>query len=216
MRTSTRLLLALAAVLALAGTAAAQTILDALTPRSYMPMVSGSGERVIWPTATATTTPFPTASPTPPDYSIGNGCFFPATDTWDNEACEIEIIRVINVERAKVGCPAAVRDARLTIGARNWSTYMRVNGIYQHSPYGWYRRPENGGFDSTAVGENLSGSSSPEIVVNAWMASSGHRALILSCESSLHPGFPGYDPNAVYEIGIGFLHGFATMAMEVN
>ncbi|MEN9933860.1 MAG: hypothetical protein RLZZ387_439 [Chloroflexota bacterium] len=213
MRTLPRLLIAVAAVLVLAGTAAAQTIFDALTPRSYMPMVRGNAVNPI-DVIPPTTTPFPTASPTPPDHSIGNGCYFPATDTWDNEACEIEVIRLINVERAKAGCPAAVRDPRLTIGARNWSTYMRVNGIYQHSPIDWYERPENGGFDSTAVGENLSGASSPENVVNGWMASTVHRNLILSCESSLHPGFPGYDPNAVYEIGIGFLHGFATMAME--
>ena len=194
MHTPARLLIVAATVLALAGTAAAQTFQGAINPVDYLPLVTAGSAPAAQPT-------LPTVAPTGvPDLS---GCTLDGEGLpLDSRCFSIEVVRLVNVERAKAGCPAAVIDERLMLGAQNWSLEMERTG-YGHSPLGWYARSENGGFSSTAVGENIGPSGDPQSIVDAWMASQGHRNLILSCAHS-NPDDPStYDPQAVYEIGVG-------------
>ncbi|MFO7169303.1 MAG: CAP domain-containing protein [Chloroflexota bacterium] len=200
MNTALRLLLALIAALLLASHTAAQSLQDTLSPMSYLPLVTARSEPASQrPTPVPTVTvPPPTATP---DSCARDGAGFPL----DSRCFSNEVVRLVNIERAKAGCPAAVIDERLMLGAQNWSLEMQRSG-YRHSPLGWYTRPENGGFESTSVGENIGPSGDPQSIVDAWMASAEHRNLILSCTYS-NPQDPAYDPNAVYEIGVGNLGG---------
>ncbi|MFO7168290.1 MAG: CAP domain-containing protein [Chloroflexota bacterium] len=182
-----------------------------LLPAAYLPLVSNGKEPTArQPTPTTRPTTVPTVQPTQPP--LGGVCFDGVT--VNAAACEDEIIRLVNLERQRAGCPPAVRDERLMIGARNWSRYMLEHGIYEHSPLGWYERPENGGYPNGA-GENIAGSGLPEDIVVGWMSSSAHRNLILSCYRS-DPSDPiNYNPHATYEIGVGYVpNGFVTLALD--
>jgi uncharacterized protein YkwD len=129
-------------------------------------------------------------------------CSDPDTRVINERACEDEIIRLVNVERVNGGCPAAVRDERLMTGARNWAAEMGRSG-YRHAPIGWYTWPENGAFPNDP-GENISAFGSAEDIVAGWMGSQGHRNLILFCPRA-NPNDPSYNPNEVYELGVGFV-----------
>lgn len=97
---------------------------------------------------------------------------------------EQEVVRLVNVERAKAGLPALTEDWQLSRVARYKSQDMRDKGYFSHqsptygSPYDMMRAF---GISYRAAGENIAmGQRTPTAVVNAWMNSSGHRANILS------------------------------------
>lgn len=97
---------------------------------------------------------------------------------------EQEVIRLVNVERAKYGLAALSEDWELSRVARYKSQDMRDKGYFSHqsptygSPYDMMRAF---GISYRTAGENIAmGQSTPAAVVNAWMNSSGHRANILS------------------------------------
>lgn len=97
---------------------------------------------------------------------------------------EQEVVRLVNVERAKAGLPALTEDWQLSRVARYKSQDMRDKGYFSHqsptygSPYDMMRAF---GISYRAAGENIAmGQRTPAAVVNAWMNSSGHRANILS------------------------------------
>lgn len=97
---------------------------------------------------------------------------------------EQEVVRLVNVERAKAGLPALTEDWQLSRVARYKSQDMRDKGYFSHqsptygSPYDMMRAF---GISYRAAGENIAmGQRTPSAVVNAWMNSSGHRANILS------------------------------------
>ncbi len=110
---------------------------------------------------------------------------------------EREVIRLVNVERAKYGLAALREDAALTRTARMKSQDMRDNRYFSHnSPtYGTpFQLMKAQGVTYRTAGENIAmGYATPAAVVNAWMNSSGHRANIL---------------NAAYtRIGVGYVSG---------
>ncbi|MBQ5740055.1 MAG: SafA/ExsA family spore coat assembly protein [Oscillospiraceae bacterium] len=97
---------------------------------------------------------------------------------------EQEVVRLVNVERAKAGLPALTEDWQLSRVARYKAQDMRDKGYFSHqsptygSPYDMMRAF---GISYRAAGENIAmGQRTPAAVVNAWMNSSGHRANILS------------------------------------
>lgn len=97
---------------------------------------------------------------------------------------EQEVVRLVNVERAKAGLPALTEDWQLSRVARYKSQDMRDKGYFSHqsptygSPYDMMRAF---GISYRTAGENIAmGQRTPAAVVNAWMNSSGHRANILS------------------------------------
>lgn len=103
-------------------------------------------------------------------------------------AYEQKVVELVNVERQKAGLPALTLDASISNVARIKSKDMADNNYFAH------QSPTYGsagdmlsqfGIRWSAWGENIAaGQKTPEIVVNAWMNSSGHRANILSSKFS--------------------------------
>lgn len=98
-------------------------------------------------------------------------------------AYEAEVVRLVNVERAKQGLAPLKQDWQLSRVARYKSQDMRDLGYFSHtsptygSPFDMMR---SFGISYRTAGENIAkGYSSPEAVVKGWMNSPGHRANIL-------------------------------------
>ena len=75
------------------------------------------------------------------------------------------VIALINQHRARAGLPPLKADINLVNGCQNHSRWMLSYG-FQHAA--------NGGRECIAMGVNT-----PESLVNMWMNSSGHRAIIM-------------------------------------
>ena len=99
-------------------------------------------------------------------------------------AYESEVVRLVNVERAKNGLGALTLNAKLSDVARAKSQDMRDKGYFSHtSPtYGSpFDMMTSFGISYRTAGENIAmGYSSPQAVVTGWMNSPGHRANILN------------------------------------
>lgn len=109
----------------------------------------------------------------------------PVTQTDSGmSAYELEVVRLVNVERARYGLSALSADGELSRGARVKSQDMRDKGYFAHeSPtYGTpFQMMKAFGISYRTAGENIAyGYSTPEKVVSAWMNSEGHRANILN------------------------------------
>lgn len=107
----------------------------------------------------------------------------PATDS-SVRAYEKEVVRLVNVERAKYGIAPLTEDWELGRVARYKSQDMRDSGYCSHnsptygSPFTMIR---NFGLSYRTAAENIAkGQGTPAEVVKAWINSSGHRANILN------------------------------------
>ena len=76
------------------------------------------------------------------------------------------VIELINAHRKQFGLPPLEIDVKLNSGCRMHSYFMASYG-FQHA--------YNSGLECIAMGVN-----SPESLVNMWLNSSGHRAIIMS------------------------------------
>uniref|UniRef100_UPI001C0C1835 CAP domain-containing protein n=1 Tax=Cellulosimicrobium cellulans TaxID=1710 RepID=UPI001C0C1835 len=109
------------------------------------------------------------------------------------------VVELTNAERAAAGCAPLVLDARLTAAAQLHSEDMLAQGYFDHTSLDgrspWDRAKAQG--YANPSGENIAkGQRTAEEVVRAWMDSPGHRANILSCDST--------------EIGVGYAGGVWT------
>ncbi|MFF9194754.1 CAP domain-containing protein [Streptomyces sp. NPDC014779] len=101
------------------------------------------------------------------------------------QAAEAEVVRLVNVERARVGCVPIRSDAGLAALAGAFSADMAARNFFDHTdPDGatpWSRAQKAG---ITALGgENIArGQVDAAAVMKSWMASDGHRANILNCD----------------------------------
>lgn len=106
------------------------------------------------------------------------------TVSSSNVNYEQKVVELVNVERQKAGLPALTLDSKISNVARAKSKDMATNNYFAHqSPtYGSAGDMLNQfGIKWSAWGENIAyGQNTPEIVVNAWMNSPGHKANILS------------------------------------
>lgn len=97
---------------------------------------------------------------------------------------ENEVVRLVNIQRAKAGLPALKMNWQLSRVARYKSADMASKGYFSHnSPtYGTpFQMMENFGLSFTAAGENIAyGQRTPAEVMDAWMNSPGHRSNIMS------------------------------------
>ena len=89
----------------------------------------------------------------------------------------VRVAELVNAQRAALGLPALELDESLCHGCDSHSAYMARNG-FQHAYYG--------GRECIAYGVR-----SPEAVVNLWLGSSGHRAIILGGGKTLGVGCSG-------------------------
>ncbi|MFR9795792.1 CAP domain-containing protein [Streptomyces sp. MS06] len=98
---------------------------------------------------------------------------------------EAEVLKLVNEERAKVGCSALSANSALTGLARAFSDDMAARGFFDHTdPDGatpWDRAAKA---SITGLGgENIArGQADAAAVMEAWMNSPGHRANILNCD----------------------------------
>ncbi|MFB7514261.1 CAP domain-containing protein [Streptomyces sp. NPDC056144] len=132
--------------------------------------------------APSTQPPAPTAEPTA-ETTAGTTAAGSTADRAD--AAEAEVLRLVNVERAKVGCSPVSADARLAGLARAFSADMEARNFFDHTdPDGAtpWNRAEQAGIANLA-GENIArGQVDAAAVMTSWMNSDGHRANILNCE----------------------------------
>ncbi|RSS74062.1 CAP domain-containing protein [Streptomyces sp. WAC06614] len=109
----------------------------------------------------------------------------PAVVATGHSAEETAVLDLVNVERAKAGCPAVRANPPLAGLAGAFSEEMATLGFFSHTdPAGnspWDRAAKAG--ISGLGGENIArGQGDAQAVMTAWMNSPGHRANILNCE----------------------------------
>lgn len=99
-------------------------------------------------------------------------------------AMEMEVVRLVNIERQKAGLPNFRASSELSNVARAKSKDMAVNNYFSHtSPtYGSpFEMMKSFGISYRTAGENIAkGYSSASSVVRGWMNSQGHRDNILN------------------------------------
>ncbi|WP_333763813.1 CAP domain-containing protein [Streptomyces sp. IBSBF 2390] len=100
-------------------------------------------------------------------------------------AAEAEVLKLVNEERAKVGCSALAANSSLARLAGAFSDDMAARDFFDHTdPDGatpWDRAAKAGITD--LGGENIArGQATAAAVMEAWMNSPGHRANILNCD----------------------------------
>lgn len=99
-------------------------------------------------------------------------------------AAEAEVFRLVNVERAKVGCNALVPNMTVTNVARAHSANMAEQDDMSHELDGRDAgdRLHASGLLYSGWGENIArGYDTPAEVMSGWMSSPGHRENILDC-----------------------------------
>ena len=89
------------------------------------------------------------------------------------------VSELVNKHREKMGLPPFTVDSDLCTGCESHSKWMASGGGFQHS-YGI------GGRECIAMGVKT-----PEAVVNMWLNSSGHRAILLGSGRIIGVGFSG-------------------------
>lgn len=108
----------------------------------------------------------------------------PTTPAAGLSAEDQEVVRLVNIEREKVGLKPFVASSQLSRVARVKSEDMAKNNYFDHtSPtYGSpFDMMKQFGIKYSTAGENIAkGYLSAQSVVNGWMNSPGHRANILN------------------------------------
>jgi uncharacterized protein YkwD len=128
--------------------------------------------------------------------------------TSAEQAASAQVLRLVNQERAKVGCRPVAADNALAGLAKAFSDDMAERGFFDHTdPDGatpWDRAKVAGIAD--LGGENIArGQADAAAVMEAWMNSPGHRANILNCDFKtlgvgvhMGPGGPWWTQNFGY------------------
>ncbi|MGW6295388.1 CAP domain-containing protein [Streptomyces sp. NPDC055058] len=128
--------------------------------------------------------------------------------TSAEQAASAQVLRLVNQERAKVGCRPVAADNALAGLAKAFSDDMAERGFFDHTdPDGatpWDRAKEAGIAD--LGGENIArGQLDAAAVMEAWMNSPGHKANILNCDFKtlgvgvhMGPGGPWWTQNFGY------------------
>ncbi|GAA0929095.1 CAP domain-containing protein [Streptomyces thermoalcalitolerans] len=149
-----------------------------------------------------------TPSPAAPATKAPDKAKAPAAGLSKEEAAEAEVLRLVNEERAKVGCSPLAASSALADLAGNFSKAMAEGGFFDHTdPSGaspWDRAAKAG--ITNLGGENIArGQADAAAVMEAWMNSPGHRANILNCDFKtlgvgVHfgPGGPWWTQNFGY------------------
>ncbi|MFD0430552.1 CAP domain-containing protein [Streptomyces zhihengii] len=100
-------------------------------------------------------------------------------------AAETAVLRLVNEERAQVGCAPVTASTSLSNLARAHSEDMAARGFFDHTdPDGAtpWDRAEKAGVSGLGAENIARGQADAGAVMNAWMQSEGHRANILNCD----------------------------------
>ncbi|MGW3663187.1 CAP domain-containing protein [Streptomyces sp. NPDC005141] len=100
-------------------------------------------------------------------------------------AAEAQVLKLVNDERAKVGCSPVAANSALSDLAQSFSEDMALLDFFDHTdPSGlspWDRAAKAG--ITSLGGENIArGQADAAAVMEAWMNSPGHKANILNCD----------------------------------
>ncbi|MGC9498700.1 CAP domain-containing protein [Streptomyces sp. WG7] len=103
----------------------------------------------------------------------------------EQAVAQAQVLKLVNDERAKVGCSPVAANSALRELAEDFSEAMAQQGFFDHTdPSGatpWDRAAAAG--ISNLGGENIArGQADAQAVMDAWMDSPGHKANILNCE----------------------------------
>ncbi|MEA2247992.1 MAG: hypothetical protein QOH46_2521 [Solirubrobacteraceae bacterium] len=97
------------------------------------------------------------------------------------------VVRLVNAQRAAAGLAPVSADRRLARAARRFSRDMVRQRFFDHvSPHGSTvgQRVRKAGFTGRGVAETIAWGAgpngTPETIVAMWMASAGHRAILMS------------------------------------
>ena len=117
---------------------------------------------------------------------------------------ENDVIDLVNVERQARGLHPLAYDYRLAGAARDHSEDMGVQDYFSHTSLDGRTvgdRITDAGYFYNYYGENIAaGQTTPEVVINSWMSSSGHRANILN------PNFCDIGVGYAYVAGSTYRH----------
>ena len=127
----------------------------------------------------ACASPVPPAAPSVPSASL------PVGSAASPDEMAMEVARLVNEHRARIGCPALAWDALAGRAAQAHTDDMARRGYFSHtSPEGQNvgDRLRAAGASWRAVGENIAqGQPTAQVVVRGWLASAGHRENIENC-----------------------------------
>ena len=108
----------------------------------------------------------------------------PAAQSKPGGSLAVQVVDLVNGERAKAGCGALAEESHLDKAAQDYSDDMSARDFFSHNnPEGvtFDKRIKNAGYPKPG-GENIAkGQTSPAQVMESWMNSEGHRANILNC-----------------------------------
>ena len=97
-----------------------------------------------------------------------------------------QILTRVNAERAKAGCKAVVLDPRLTAAAAGHAQDMATNDYFSHTSRDgrtFVNRIKAQGYPVPRSENIAAGQPTVTAVMDAWLASAGHRANILDCSA---------------------------------
>ena len=97
-----------------------------------------------------------------------------------------QILSRVNAERAKAGCKAVVLDPRLAAAAAGHAQDMATNDYFSHASRDgrtFVDRIKAQGYPVPRSENIAAGQPTVTAVMDAWMASAGHRANILDCSA---------------------------------
>ncbi|MFG2329246.1 CAP domain-containing protein [Streptomyces sp. NPDC048604] len=161
----------------------------AKTPaKTAKPTPSAKPSKPAAPKPTKTATSEPTKAPEPRKTTETRKPTKRVTvpvQTARDVAAESEVLRLVNAERARVGCQAVSASPSLGRLAGAFSADMANRAFFDHTdPDGdtpWDRAAQAGVLG--LGGENIArGQADAAAVMAAWMNSDGHRANILNCD----------------------------------
>ncbi|MER6122933.1 CAP domain-containing protein [Streptomyces sp. NPDC001795] len=142
------------------------------------------------PTKEPAPTPSPSASKSataapPASHAATEPTATPPGKVSSEGAVEAEVIKLVNQERAKVGCSPVTANGALKKLAEAFSADMAARNFFDHTDPGgkdpWDRAAALG--ITSLGGENIArGQATAQDVMDAWMNSPGHRANILNCD----------------------------------
>ncbi|MCZ4125660.1 CAP domain-containing protein [Streptomyces sp. H39-S7] len=154
------------------------------TPRTTPPTSAAAPSTTPAPKVTPTRKPV-TPRPTTPAPTPTRTATPTPTQGGNAVTAQAAVLKLVNAERAKVGCAPVTADASLAKLAQAFSEDMSIRDFFDHTdPDGktpWDRAKATG--VSNLGGENIArGQADAEAVMTAWMNSEGHRANILNCD----------------------------------
>jgi uncharacterized protein YkwD len=119
----------------------------------------------------------------------------------DNRGYELELLRLINEQRAAAGLPLLTEQAALTQAARRQAEDMANNDIRSHTGSDGSQpqsRAEEEGYVGTLKGEAAGiNKLTPQDAVSSWMGSAPHRGIVLMADADQIGIAYAYDPAGI-------------------